>query len=299
MPKIESAFALVILFTLPGCGSGPVDSPIEGSSPSPSSGSSVQTSTLSTPQFDALPAAGIAAVGREPLALYWMDRKDKSVWRSSLDGSRKELVVDLSGTSAGSGVRLNTSWTSKGSLLSVGSVPNHGYTVLEPLSRIEKIREWEQKQLQLAVGNTKLSVPFTYGSSSSPWSAQITVKYIPEADHAHPGITRIELSKPASSAITYDFTGPDGVLLCLMPSEAAVVRDGNQFILWTLFDDKRYLLATSEMAFIWPRDLAKAKRAKPVARVSSDGSVYSYEWESPTDMNRKLSDMKFVRQMRR
>jgi hypothetical protein len=283
----ERPLRSTLLFVLPTClvfavGCAPVANVALQASSSPT-------------KLEPMPANGIPSVAKQPLCLYWLNQDDGSVWRCSLDGSRKELVVDCRAKKNGKLSR-NTSFggsrPGKGSYVALGSIPRNGYTIIDGPPRIVEGRGLDMEQERArAAGTATHPAPYTFSNKKSPWTVRFKAERIPGLDPMNSRLSEIEFTGPQKKTISYMYSGSDGKLLGLMDCDAAVLQDDDRVVLWTMKDNRRYLLARGNRPCLWTRDLSKAERFKPVAKVVVKGSGYTYTLTSPSDLKRSLNQM--------
>lgn len=236
-----------------------------------------------------LPKRGLPEIGKQPLSLYWLSKKDGSVWRSSLDGTRKELVIDCK-VKGRSSVSITGSRPGKGSNLALTSIPDAGYTILDVPTGPVPGKSAIVVQRAAEASGRFVAAPYSYSNASSPWRMKATEKSFRVADHTHQDIGRIEIEVKGKSP-SYSFRTEGGLIMAILESGAIILKDGDQVILWTLPDDRKYLFADAYSSAVWTRDLSKSARYTPVAKVVTRTATYTYKLKSPVDIKRPVSAM--------
>ncbi len=241
-------------------------------------GDSGTKSFPSTP-LEALPKSGIQRVADQPACLYWLDREDGSVWRCSLDGSRRELVIDCrarasNGRFGGVRLALRGPTAREQGRITLGCVPGgSGFTTVDACpagTRYEMILGTDG----LTYRDVLREAPYTFSTSPSAWKARFIAQPYQVTDHSHVRNAAVEIWKTGLKPARIDFGSERSAILALLDCEAAVLFDSPDVILWTLWDDRKYLLAKAYSAIVWPRDLSKPDRFVPIATMMTREASY-------------------------
>lgn len=252
--------------------------------------------SVAEPIIDPLPKGGIATAAKIPACLYWINEKDGSLWRSSLDGQLRELVVDcraLKGGRKTGNVGLGGS-PGKKSYLALGSVPKstgYSYTLVDAAPDIKEDSTVNMASMSFSGKGLTIKAPYSYGGKLSPWTLRVKFKLVPILDHEHSFIDTITLSSSSGSYATYTYSGIEGEILALIEGDFAVLKDGKSIILWALKDDRKYLLAKGWNPRVWPRDLRQPQRFKPIATIVRGGKKLTYVMKDSKDLLRRPEQM--------
>ena len=244
-----------------------------------------------------MPASGLPVAARSPNCLYWIAEKDGSLYRCSLDGKIKELVVDCESLSKSRRQPNATlsGYPSLGSSLALGGVKRVGYSIEYIVVAYPRIKTNSDLSTAVATLRDKpvtLSAPYSVGQGSSQWRATlrpIGVEFEPH--HEHSFISQIELSVAGGKCVSYTFANFEGEVIALLPEDIAILKDGRKVVLWTLMDDRKYLVAEGWFPVVWPRNLSEPERLKPVAKVKIRRSHYEYTLSHPRDLDRTIDEL--------
>jgi hypothetical protein len=271
------ALALLVSLALLGCGSVP-----------PSSATRVKDLPQADPTTEPLPEEGLPSASRSPACLYWISEADGSVWRSTIDGRQKELVVDCRAINAGrltGGVSLTGS-PGRNSYLALTSVPRSGYTLVDAAPKEREDSTVQLVGMELGGRVRTLKAPYSFGSKPSPWTMTAKYKLVRNLDRDHSFLDQIKMTSSQGMRAEYTFARLEGKLIALLDGGFGIIQDGNSIILWSLVDDRKYLIAKGWHPEVWPRELRQPQRFKPIATVVKNRKKLTYTMRDPRDLFR-------------
>lgn len=277
--RTDFSFSIGMTLCLAGCTSDPPK--VQGPPRRPAS------------TVEALANQGIERLKKEPWCLYWVDQEKRQLWRMSIDGTIKELVVDYGGHEEEKGSRNELHGHNRRSPLKLEAVPNGGWIVVEPtpfsLTKAEPPTPADFKRQgsgPISVSST-FSIQYAESAQDSPWA--VHYRTIPEGTtvFSRALLSEVALSRPDTPRIEYVFASNITKVCALLDSDVAILYDRPRVVLWDLIEDRKYLLFESQaLPAVWPRDLRKKERFAPEAYVGRPGVIEkSWRMQRPDDIN--------------
>ena len=222
-----------------------------------------------------VPVRTTAPFAGDVQCVYYKDYDSGDFYRVSLDGKVRERV--LKGDKADT-VRLSVDFLDKSSWrLNVGGEPTGAaYTVLEKIPARTRHEPYYENST---------TEPAYFANSDAPcaWTIKFHRRTFEiEPGHFHYGWDKVEYIKAGKSHV-YDFYDeePNQDNVWLIDDEHAIVFDNPNVITWNLSTGEQTCIANALMAEVWPRDLHKPERMKPLAH----GANKSWTMSSPDDVD--------------
>ena len=174
------------------------------------------------------------------------------------------------------------------SYLALSSVPTGGgWTLVDYAPDVKEDVTVRALHVDFPGKDRTAKAPYSFGSTPSPWSISITYKQVANLHKHHWPIESIVFTSPNGPTKTFTYSGPTRQVLALLQGDFAVIQDGRSVILWSLKDDRRYLLASGWGARVWSRDLRKTDRFKPIATSVLGRKKLTYVMKHPRDIFRE------------
>ena len=223
-----------------------------------------------------------------PWCIYYISADDGNVWRCSIDGMIRELVLKtrmdvesigprsfFTGQAEGPGpaaLSLDTGQQLPGiTYLDERSARDQGLTRVRRITSrtTDMLRgfgprydsHWQEFALQRK------------GGTGRNYSSTYTVSIVLRSRASRP--KRFDFDAFGNS-----ITGP----LAIFKSRFYVIYDFPNLILWDLRDDQRWLIARTPKFSLWPRDLRKAERFSPIRVLRAEGKDYKWRISNPEDL---------------
>lgn len=227
-----------------------------------------------------------------PWCIYYVSYEDGNLWRCSIDGSVRELVlktkidmkaplldISLSGNHAARGA--TPLFFLAGSPLSANTIIDYRTTDAPRLSQVRRITNspgqpsrgdlspqfdpnWQEFALQERVGTSG-----RYGRTY---------------------VTALSLRGKDRKPRRFDFEATANFLsqpLAIFESRYYVIYDYPNLILWDLVEDRKSLLARAFKFTLWPRNLQQKQRFRPIRTVTLDNKIYKWRVSNPSDIDAK------------